>query len=121
MGDDSTGFKLMIVRSKQQFHCSVLVQRVLEKPYGFGVGNSLPEGYAEKTLEADPVRNLVFGLIVRKIEKSLQNELLEHHHAIERVASRVSFSLFFQHFIQNGAKALKVYDIQSFKGVSQLA
>jgi len=72
-------------------HLARLRQSLAIEPHRLGVGHPVPETQPEKPHEGQPVANLIFDLVIRKVVKRAQDQRLEHQNRVQRPASSAGF------------------------------
>jgi hypothetical protein len=101
----------------------LLRQGLAESPEACVVGDGLSDVKPEKAGERKPIRDLKLQLLVAEVEKSLNNQGLEHENHIQRLAPSGAFALCLpQGFGQKSTKNLEINMFAEFlQGISQAA
>ncbi len=101
-------FKKAIKFCKQFLNEICLGKLVSEKPDGLGIRDTISQSQVEKTHKRQPVKNLKFDGIIRKIVKGLDDENFEHQNYIIVFWVRTVFCLFLSDLLKCRSKLFPI-------------
>jgi len=91
---------------KQLFNQSCLGQLFPKQPDRLGIGYSVVQMQSQKPHKGNPIHDLVFNPLVRKIIQRLDDQDLKHHHRLIGLGSRIAFAIFLPYRFKQWTKAL---------------
>jgi hypothetical protein len=82
----------MVELAEQRLHHARLRQHLAVEPDRLGVRNTALNAKPQKPHERQPVAHLIFDLVVGQVVKRAQNQRLEHHDSVDRLAPGTRFA-----------------------------